>query len=609
MKKHILSYLVGLLFIFLSSGAKAFSALEFDEESQGLTATRSPSSSQTVTFKSFVTDSISFNPCKASDKERNQAFERIGISPKFKGEKISCTPFSFKQEPYRNLAFLEFMSDELKGEVEVLIKKGIKEGLGSRRINEILKEKLGSKIEGETQYQTKTNWSQVKEIEQRLWIEYAKSPSKGSKNLFDADLRRADLRGVNLKGADLSHTNLKGADLTGANLTNGFFEGANLEFADLSEANLTGANLRGIKTRGLKLHYANLERVNLQGTELFFAKKSKIVSLKGANLKGINMKFILYQAQPWDLSTTDLTDADFEGANLRGRNFENVDFKNANLKDVDFAGGSVEGANFSKVKSLEGANFQGVFFSKETRMGGRNLKGANLTGVDFEGMSLKEANLTDANLERAFLHANLSKANLEAANLQGAKLRLATLEEANLTNVDLRGVKDLYTAKLQGATLDGIQIYKEDVKILEGKGMNVSNIEVVEKPIPVVKETPPKKSDTVAKKSGSGFFSMIKNNPKKTIAIGVGVGITAVMCESSAFAAAEDSYEADLHAQGLKLTEFKTGEIQISVPEGKKVNGSCAICETSDGKYIVNVIDTKEDDRALQLFDDILANK
>ena len=76
MKKLIPSLFLCLLLV---GEAKAFPALEFEDDTSVKKTTRSPASVKTLTFRTYVVDSI-FDPCQASKEELNKAFERVGIS-------------------------------------------------------------------------------------------------------------------------------------------------------------------------------------------------------------------------------------------------------------------------------------------------------------------------------------------------------------------------------------------------------------------------------------------------------------------------------------------------------------------------------------------------
>ncbi|WP_027185621.1 pentapeptide repeat-containing protein [Desulfovibrio inopinatus] len=160
------------------------------------------------------------------------------------------------------------------------------------------------------------------------------------KKKYKLDLSSAKLPFAKLQGSkfpdnitvNFENTNLKGAILEGANLKK-----ANLRRAILNETNLLCTNLReadlwlarlsSAKLGGTNLRKANLERAMLCDTDLSKA------DLRGTNLK----KAILYRA---DLRGRKLKEADLQGAEL----------DHAILDDVDF----------SKVKTLQSANFTRV---------------------------------------------------------------------------------------------------------------------------------------------------------------------------------------------------------------------------------------------------------
>ena len=86
-----------LILLFISFGLEAFPALEF-EEKVVKQATRSPASMKTLTFKTYVIDSLNFDPCQASSEERKKAFEKAGIAPKYEGQVVNCMPVTFQNQ-------------------------------------------------------------------------------------------------------------------------------------------------------------------------------------------------------------------------------------------------------------------------------------------------------------------------------------------------------------------------------------------------------------------------------------------------------------------------------------------------------------------------------
>ena len=161
-------------------------------------------------------------------------------------------------------------------------------------------------------------------------------------------------------------------------------------------AAVLGEHSKWVKSEGEEgeraiLKEANLQRANLSGAELHAA------ILMGAKLQG-----------------AECTKAKLQRANLSGANLQRAILVNANLQDA----------------YLDTADFQ------QADLREANLQRANLTGAD-----LQEANL---------LHANLQNATLAGANLQKADLSIANLQKANLTRV-----KELWTADLQDANLEG----------------------------------------------------------------------------------------------------------------------------------------------------------
>ncbi|KAM0008414.1 putative chromatin remodeling & transcription regulator BTB-POZ family [Helianthus debilis subsp. tardiflorus] len=125
--------------------------------------------------------------------------------------------------------------------------------------------------------------------------------------------------------------------------------------------------------------------------------------------------------------------------NLRGVNLSGLDLSKLDLSHFCFAAACL------KKVILSGAHLESV-----------NLIGANLQDASLIRCYLSGAHLRSAHLQRADLAgANLEGANLEEANLKGANLKGAKLKGANLQRADLRDVRHLEDADLDGAKLLG----------------------------------------------------------------------------------------------------------------------------------------------------------
>jgi Pentapeptide repeats (8 copies) len=84
-----------------------------------------------------------------------------------------------------------------------------------------------------------------------------------------------------------------------------------------------------------------------------------------------------------------------------------------------------------------------------------NLRGVRAPRICLRSADLSETQLNGADLSGADLYdANLVAANLTRTILEDAKLGEASMQTARLVGTIFRGVKDLSTAKLAGATYD-----------------------------------------------------------------------------------------------------------------------------------------------------------
>jgi len=198
---------------------------------------------------------------------------------------------------------------------------------------------------------------------------------------------------------------------------------------NLREADLQGMDLGGADLQGADLTEADLQKTGLWRTDLQAAELS-LANLQKAHL--------------W---AADLREASLEGANLREARLGAADLRKADLIGADLRD------TYLLYTNLQGAN---LWFAD---LRGAYLNGANLQGVGLWGANLQEADLWGANLQGA----DLSFADLQGADLRGADLREADLGGADLTGVDFRDAGPLEYVTFYRATLQGTQLYREQV--------------------------------------------------------------------------------------------------------------------------------------------------
>ncbi len=137
------------------------------------------------------------------------------------------------------------------------------------------------------------------------------------------------------------------------------------------------------------------------------------------------------------------TDNFFELAEILGRN-PKTDLVGANLSEVNFQGGNLQGANL-----------------RCTDLSGADLSNVNLIGADLSRANLRGANLSSADLS----NANLKDADLTDANLTGTKLSNITVENARFRNN--RGINEAikWELKTQKAIIEDFQEVSNMVKV------------------------------------------------------------------------------------------------------------------------------------------------
>jgi len=125
----------------------------------------------------------------------------------------------------------------------------------------------------------------------------------------------------------LQELNADGVPLVGVDLSSAFLQGVRLKKANLMRANFDQADARDAELEGARMDDASLRNANFRGAKF-----------NGASLR----ESVLDEA--------DLTGAELGGANLSGASLEDADLRDADL----------EGVNWKDLKSVKGANLQGV---------------------------------------------------------------------------------------------------------------------------------------------------------------------------------------------------------------------------------------------------------
>ena len=209
-----------------------------------------------------------------------------------------------------------------------------------------------------------------------------------SANIVDVDMSGKDLSGANFSNKLMTETDLSNAILVGANLSNTVLIGTTLTGADLTDANLTGTSLFNKDLTGTILKGTNLTNANLAGVDLSNR------DLTGAILKGV------------DISGKKLVRTVLDHANIEDADLSNANFTLASLISIDF----------TKVKSITGADLS------QSSLANSNLSGVNLDDVviyrtNFAGADLRDQdfrNIANAQiLASIFYESNLSNSNFE----------------------------------------------------------------------------------------------------------------------------------------------------------------------------------------------------
>jgi Pentapeptide repeats (8 copies) len=115
---------------------------------------------------------------------------------------------------------------------------------------------------------------------------------------------------------------------------------------------LVGVDVSDASLQGIRLERANLLRSNLAAADLrnsdFRFSDFADAELRSANFRGSDLRNVNFHGA--DLSAADLTDADLTKTDLSGTSLDNADLTDVNLQDVQWR----------QIRSLKGANIQGV---------------------------------------------------------------------------------------------------------------------------------------------------------------------------------------------------------------------------------------------------------
>ena len=192
----------------------------------------------------------------------------------------------------------------------------------------------------------------------------------------------------------------RGSELVGYN----FFMSpkGNFDKANFSNATMDGDILKGYMVN-INFQDAILTRVEAVGVN--FANSN----LSGANLEASN----LTRAHGENVA--------FKGASLLGTalndvNFVNPNFSEAVINGAQFPRARFRNANFTKLKSAQGANFTGAHFTY-----GAGFSSSNLSDAIFEGAILDQPSFSGGTLNNVnFSRARLREAKFQDASAQGA---------------------------------------------------------------------------------------------------------------------------------------------------------------------------------------------
>ena len=125
----------------------------------------------------------------------------------------------------------------------------------------------------------------------------------------------------------LEELNADGVPLVGVDLSSAFLQGVRLKKGNLVRATFDRADAREAEMEGARMDDASLRNANFRGAKF-----------NGASLR-----------------ESMLDEADLTGAELRG-----ADLAGASLEDADLRDADLQGMNWKDLKSVKGANVQGV---------------------------------------------------------------------------------------------------------------------------------------------------------------------------------------------------------------------------------------------------------
>ena len=125
----------------------------------------------------------------------------------------------------------------------------------------------------------------------------------------------------------LEELNADGVPLVGVDLSSAFLQGVRLKKGNLVRATFDRADAREAEMEGARMDDASLRNANFRGAKF-----------NGASLR-----------------ESVLDEADLTGAELRG-----ADLAGASLEDADLRDADLQGMNWKDLKSVKGANVQGV---------------------------------------------------------------------------------------------------------------------------------------------------------------------------------------------------------------------------------------------------------
>lgn len=313
-------------------------------------------------------------------------------------------------------------------------------------------------------------------------------------DLSHADLTQTDWRGFNPEGKQkltLDKANFLGANLLGTRLPGSSLQEARLQNiithdeaqpgakTDLIETNLSGARLIKLRLKDLKLRDTNLTAAALYGSDLrdqtfrrVDLSKTIFDSTKIARAQFPESKFVgadFSNAIPFDdetnkkrvdLSNCDLTSAKFNKQRLRFYKFDGAILDNTNLIGADMAG-----VDFSKVKSMSGAQIAGdsmldpilckLLYNKEdltcnelrtlVTSAYNQFRKVRISGSNNEKADLKFLRRSREKLDLAkakFDHVVLEQADIDKIkSLRGAEIKNSSLRGLDLSKVDCRGMR------------------------------------------------------------------------------------------------------------------------------------------------------------------------